>query len=141
MLVLLSFLVAVAAFNLVSGLIMIVERRREDVAIMSTFGMQSRSVMQIFLSVGGLLAIVGIVFGLVSGVVIASALPHLFESLTNSLGLNLMTQYFISYLPVDVRMSDLLIIGMVALILGLLATVAPARRATKLEPSEVLAHE
>ena len=141
MLVLLSFLVAVAAFNLVSGLIMIVERRREDVAIMSTFGMQSRSVLQIFLLVGGLLAVVGILFGLVSGVAIALALPHLFDFLTSAFGLNLMTQYFISYLPVDVRISDLLVIGMVALILGLFATVAPARRATKLLPSEVLAHE
>lgn len=141
MLILLSFLVAVAAFNLVSGLIMIVERRREDVAIMSTFGMQSNSVLQIFLLVGGLLALVGILFGLISGVVIAVALPHLFEFLTNVFNLSLMSQYFISYLPVDVRLGDLLVIGIVALILGLLATVAPARRATKLEPSEVLAHE
>ena len=141
MLVLLSFLVAVAAFNLVSGLVMIVERRREDVAIMATFGMQASGVLRMFLLLGSYLASAGILLGLLLGSGLALALPEGFELLSSALGTQLMSQYFITYLPVDVRPFDLVIIGTTALVLALLATILPALRASRFQPSLVLAHE
>lgn len=141
LLVLLSFLVAVAAFNLVSGLVMIVERRREDVAIMATFGMRGSGVLRMFLLLGGYLASAGILLGLLLGSAFALALPKGFEFLSWVLGGELMSQYFITYLPVDVRPLDLAIIGLTALVLALLATILPAIRATRFQPSRVLAHE
>jgi len=141
MLVLLSFLVGVAAFNLISGLIMIVEQRREDVAILSTFGLQSGSVLTVFVVLGSVLALGGIMLGILTGVAVANLLPYLFTTLSERFELELMSQYFISYLPVDVRFGDLLTISLTALVLALIATIIPARRATKLIPSRVLAHE
>ena len=141
MLVLLSFLVAVAAFNLVSGLIMIVERRREDVAIMSTFGLQSGNIMHLFLILGGALAAGGICLGLMLGVSLAWLIPAVFTTLSNELGIELMSQYFIAYLPVDVRALDLLTIAGTSMLLAMMAIVVPARRATKFQPSQILAHE
>ncbi|NOX49671.1 MAG: FtsX-like permease family protein [Gammaproteobacteria bacterium] len=141
MFVLLSFLVGVAAFNLVSGLVMIVEQRKQDVAVLRTLGASARSVMLIFCVLGLLLAVLGIGLGLVVGVALALALPLAFEWGSASLGLNLMTQYFISYLPVDVRTADLLQIGGGALLISFCSTIYPAWKATRLLPSEVLAHE
>jgi len=141
MFVLLSFLVAVAAFNLVSGLMMIVEQRRNDVAVLRTLGADSRMVMALFCTLGLLLALSGIVFGVLVGVAVALGLPGFYTQATQWFGLDLMSQYFIAYLPVDVRIEDLLQVALAAFVLTLLATLYPAWRATRLLPSRVLAHE
>ncbi len=141
MFVLLSFLIAVAAFNLISGLVMIVEQRKQDVAVLATLGFDSRGLMLLFVTLGSAIALSGILSGVLGGALVASALPHLFSGVTNQFNLDLMSQYFIAYLPVDVRLSDLATISSVAFVLALLATVFPAYRATRILPSRVLAHE
>lgn len=141
MFVLLSFLVGVAAFNLVSGLVMIVEQRKHDVAVLRTLGAPSSSVVALFCLVGVILSIAGILSGLAVGVLLAASLPGLYEIATEYFQLDLMNQYFISYLPVDVRVADLLVIGFSAFGLALLATIFPAWQASRLKPSRVLAHE
>ena len=141
MFVLLSFLVAVAAFNLISGLMMIVEQRKNDVAILRTLGSSSWSVLLLFCTLGMVLGICGTALGICVGVAIATGLPYLYAGLSDAFGLELMTQYFITYLPVDVRVGDLLQISLAALGLALLATLYPAWRAARLLPSRVLAHE
>ncbi len=141
MFVLLSFLIAVAAFNLVSGLIMIVEQRKNDIAVLRTLGLGSASILTLFCTLGLALSVSGIAIGLGIGVAIATALPHLYASVSATFELNLMSQYFIAYLPVDVRLADLLQISLGALLLAAFATVYPAWRATRLIPSQVLAHE
>jgi lipoprotein-releasing system permease protein len=141
MFVLLSFLVAVAAFNLVSGLMMIVEQRKNDVAVLRTMGADSRMVMALFCTLGLLLALSGIALGVLIGAAIAVGLPDFYTLATQWFGLDLMSQYFIAYLPVDVRIEDLLQVAVAAFVLTLLATLYPAWRATRLLPSRVLAHE
>lgn len=141
MFILLSFLVGVAAFNLVSGLMMIVEQRKNDVAILRTLGAGSLSVVWLFCTLGLLLATLGISLGLLIGVGFALGLPGVFSGLSSFFELNLMSQYFISYLPVDVRMGDLINVSVAAFVLTLLATLYPAWRASRLLPSQVLAHE
>jgi len=141
MFVLLSFLVAVAAFNLVSGLMMIVEQRKHDIAVLRTLGEGSRGILLLFCILGGALSFSGISIGMLTGTIIALTLPALYAWASATFELNLMTQYFIAYLPVDVRWQDLMQICLAAFTLSLLATIYPAWRATRLAPSEVLAHE
>ena len=141
MFVLLSFLVAVAAFNLISGLMMIVEQRKNDVAVLRTLGALSSVVIVLFCTLGMLLAGLGIILGVAVGVLVALGLPVAFTVLNDTFGLNLMSQYFIAYLPVDVRGADILQIAIASSVLALLATLYPAWQAARLLPSRVLAHE
>ena len=141
MFVLLSFLVGVAAFNLVSTLVMVVDQRRSDVAILRTLGSNSRTVVWAFLLLGTTLGLIGIAAGLLVGVLFSLMLPGFYLWLTDALAVDLMSQYFVNYLPVEVRLTDLLGISVTALVLSMLSTLYPAWRAVRLKPSEVLAHE
>ena len=139
--VLLLFLVAVAAFNLVSGLVMVVEQRRQDVAILRTMGITSGSILKIFVLLGAMLSCAGIVIGLVSGVALSLLLPQMFVWADGLTDHALMSQYFIERLPVEIRLGDVISVGSLAFLLSLLATIFPAWRATRLAPSRELAHE
>jgi len=139
--VLLSFLVAVAAFNLVSTLVMVVNQRSGDVAILRTLGSGSGTIVGAFVLLGVLLGGAGIAAGAALGTLIALGLPDLYAWITGALELDLMNQYFVSYLPVEVRPGDLTGIVVTALGLAVLSTFYPAWRAATLAPSRVLAHE
>ena len=141
MFVLLSFLVAVAAFNLVSTLVMVVDQRRSDVAILRTLGSDSRTVIWTFVLLGTTLGLIGIGAGLLVGALVSLALPGFYLWVTESFSVDLMSQYFVNYLPVEVRPADMLGIAVTALLLSMLSTLYPAWRAIRLKPSEVLAHE
>ncbi|MEQ8692741.1 MAG: FtsX-like permease family protein, partial [Pseudomonadales bacterium] len=138
---LLLFLVAVAAFNLVSGLVMIVEQRKADIAVLMTLGLDARGVLLVFINLGVVMAVLGIGLGLTAGGVLAMLLPGLFSSLSELFSAQLMSQYFINYLPSEVRPLDLVVIGGISFLLAGLATLFPAWRATRVLPSEVLNHE
>ncbi len=141
MFVLLAFLVAVAAINLVSTLVMVVEQRGADVAILKTLGARTSTVIGSFLVLGILIGGVGTLLGLGVGIGIASALPGFFAWVNDSFTLDLMNQYFVTYLPVDIQSSDIVNIALTAFVLCLLSTLYPAWRVAGLLPSRVLAHE
>ena len=141
MFILLSFLVAVAAFNLVSTLVMVVNQRSGDVAILRTLGGSGGTVVGAFVLLGLLLGGAGIALGAALGTGLAVLLPGLYAAVSGALDLDLMNQYFVNYLPVEVRPSDLTGIVLTALGLCLLSTLYPAWRAAALAPSRVLAHE
>ena len=141
MFVLLSLLVAVAAFNLVSTLVMVVDQRSGDVAIMRTLGGDSATLVGAFISLGLLLGATGIGIGVLIGTLLASVLPAVYESAAGHLSADLMSEYFINYLPAEVRVGDLVGIVLTAVLLCLLSTVYPALRVVGLRPAEVLAHE
>ncbi len=141
MFVLLSFLVGVAAFNLVSTLVMVVDQRSSDVAILRTLGSDTTTVVSAFVLLGTALGTTGIVAGLAVGFIISTLLPGLYAWASSSFDLDLMSQYLVSYLPVEVRLEDLLGIAVTALLLCVASTLYPAWRAARLQPAEVLAHE
>jgi lipoprotein-releasing system permease protein len=141
MFVLLSFLVGVAAFNLVSTLVMVVNQRSGDVAILRTLGSGTSTIVGAFVLLGVLLGGLGILLGAVVGVGIALTLPDFYAWTTEVLQLDLMNQYFVTYLPVQVLPRDLTGILATALGLCVLSTLYPAWRAATLAPSRVLAHE
>lgn len=141
MFVLLAFLVGVAAFNLVSTLVMVVEQRGADVAILKTLGARTTTVMGSFVVLGVVIGTIGTGLGLGVGIGIATALPGLFAWVNSSFTLDLMNQYFVNYLPVEIRSSDIVNIALTAFVLCVLSTLYPAWRAAGLLPSRVLAHE
>jgi lipoprotein-releasing system permease protein len=120
---------------------MVVNQRGGDVAILRTLGSGTGTIVGAFVLLGVLLGGLGIVLGAGAGTAIALGLPSLYGWITQALQLDLMNQYFVSYLPVEVRPGDLT--GIVATALGLcvLSTFYPAWRAATLSPSQVLAHE
>ena len=136
-----ALLIGVAAFNLISSLMMMVEHHRSDIAILRSMGATARQILGLFCILGLLLGLGGIALGLSAGAAVAWGLEALFPLLQASLGVDLMAQYFISYLPVEVRLVDSVSIFFAALSLCFLASLYPAWRAAKLLPSRVLAHE
>ena len=138
---LLSLLVAVAAFNLVSSLVMIVNERRGDIAILRTMGSRSGLAVGAFLVVGTVIAAVGIGLGVGAGIGLGIVAEAGFPWLENLLGTRLMGEYLITALPVEYAAADVARVAGTAFVLGLAATLFPAWRASRLNPAEVLRHE
>ena len=138
---LLSLLVAVAAFNLVSSLVMIVNERRGDIAILRTMGSRSGLAVGAFVVVGTVIAVVGIGLGVVAGIGLGVVAEAGFPWLEDLLGTSLMGEYLITALPVEYAVPDVARVAATALVLGLAATLFPAWRASRLNPAEVLQHE
>jgi len=140
---LLLSVVAVAAFNIVSTLVMSVAEKRRDIAVLRTMGARSAGVMAIFVAHGLALAAVGIVAGVTVGVVLASNVAPITAALENAFGMKLFdpSVYFISELPSDLQGPDVITVILASLLLSLLATLYPAWRASRVAPAEVLRYE
>ena len=141
MFVLLSFLVGVAAFNLVSTLVMVVNERRADVAVLRTLGTSTPVVMVAFITLGLVIGLLGIALGVISGIALSAFLEKAVAWASETFGLNLLSQYFVNYLPVDTRPSDVLIVAGTALLLCFLSALYPAWRAAQLLPTRILKYE
>ncbi len=143
MFIILSLIVAVAAFNLVSSLVMLVTDKQSDIAILRTLGMRPRTVMGIFMVQGMLIGLVGIGIGAISGVFLAQNVTNVMRGLEHLLGFQLMPAdiYYISDLPSDLRLADVWRIVGLTFGLSLLATLYPAWRAARTHPVEALRYE
>jgi len=141
MFLLLSLLVGVAAFNLVSALIMVVNQRQSDVAVLRTLGASTGTIVASFLVLGAAIGCVGVGLGILLGSVGSFLVQDGYRWVEATFDLHLMSQYFISYLPAEVRVADLTTVAAVALLLSLGSTLYPAYRAARLNPADVLKHE
>ncbi len=139
--VLLFSIIAVAAFNVVSSLVLVVFDKRADIAILRTLGASPRQVLVLFLMQGALIGFVGVVLGSLLGVVGSLVVTDLVAVLERLLDYQFLNTdvYPVSFLPSDLLWSDVLTIAVVAFIMCLLAAIYPARRAAKLAPAMVLA--
>jgi lipoprotein-releasing system permease protein len=132
--------IAVASFNIVSTLIMAVNDKKGDIAILKTMGASTSTIMATFMLQGLVNGFLGCLVGALSGVYIASNLSQIivfFEGLLKTKFLSA-DVYFIDYIPSQVNLTDVYITVITALIMSLIATVYPAWRATKVEPAQVL---
>jgi lipoprotein-releasing system permease protein len=143
MFVILALIVAVAAFNIVSTLVMAVTDKRADIAILRTLGASPNSVMWIFIVQGALIGVIGTLLGMVGGVLIALNIETIVPFIEHLFGVQFLAKdiYYISDLPSDLEWGDVIIITTVSLVLSLLATLYPSRRAAKTNPAEALRYE
>ena len=143
MFIILSLIVGVAAFNIVSTLVMVVQDKQSDIAILRTLGASPRSIMGIFMVQGSIIGVVGTLLGVVGGVLLAlnvEKLVPLLEALTGHQFLS-PDVYYISDLPSQLEMSDVIRISLLSLALGLFSTIYPAWRASRVQPAEALRYE
>ena len=143
MFLMLLLIVAVAAFNLVSTLVMAVTDKQSDIAILRTLGAKPSSIMKIFMVQGSIIGVIGTAIGVAGGIALAlnveTVVPFL-ERLFNTTFLAA-DVYYISELPSDMRWADVARIGAVSLGMSLLATIYPAWRAAQTQPAEALRYE
>lgn len=143
MFIILSLIVGVAAFNIVSTLVMVVQDKQADIAILRTLGASPRSIMAIFMVQGSLIGIIGTVIGVVGGVSLALNVERLVPLLQALTGHQFLSPevYYISDLPSELKASDVIRISILSLALGLLSTLYPAWRASRVQPAEALRYE
>ena len=144
MFVILSLIVAVAAFNLVSSLIMLVTDKQADIAILRTLGLSPGSVMAVFVVQGTLIGVSGIVLGVVGGVLLTNNLDAIMHLIEKILGFELMPAdvYYISGgIPTDLRPDNIMAIAGIAFGMCTLATLYPAWRASRTDPAAALRYE
>ena len=143
MFIVLVLVIAVASFNIVSTLIMAVNERQGDIAILKTMGASSQTIMLAFIAQGLVNGVVGSLLGALCGVYLALNLSDIISSIEQFLGVTFLSGdvYFINYLPSVLHLSDVYATVITALIMSLLATLYPAWRATKIEPAQVLGQQ
>ncbi|AQS50795.1 MAG TPA: lipoprotein-releasing ABC transporter permease subunit [Paenalcaligenes hominis] len=143
MFLILTLIVAVAAFNLLSSLVMAVKDKRSDIAILRTIGATPSSIGLIFLVQGALIGVLGTLIGVSLGALVAYNIDVIVPFLENLTGQEFLPQqiYFISQMPSNPSVMDMVIIGVTSLVLSLLATLYPSWRASKLQPAQVLRHD
>ncbi len=143
MFIILTLIVAVAAFNLVSTLVMTVTDKRADIAILRTLGASPRSVMGIFVVQGATAGVIGTLAGVGLGLLIAFNVGTIVPAIERAFGVAFLPSsvYLISRMPSDPQMADILPIGLISLALAFLATLYPSWRASRVNPAEALRYE
>lgn len=140
MYIVLVLVIAVASFNIVSTLIMAVNEKKSDIAILKTMGAKSSTIMASFMFQGLMNGIVGCILGATLGVLLALNLTDIIRAIEAAFSVEFLSSdvYFIDYLPTELREQDVINTVVMALILSLFATIYPAWRATKVDPAQVL---
>ena len=143
MFIILTLIVAVAAFNIVSAQVMAVTDKRADIAILRTLGAAPSSVMAIFIVQGALIGIIGTLIGVVGGVLLALNVETVVPAIEHTFHIQFLDKsvYYISDLPSDLQIPDVVTIAVIALVLALVATLYPSFRAARVNPAEALRYE
>jgi lipoprotein-releasing system permease protein len=143
MTVILLLIVAVAAFNIVASLVMVVSEKRNDIAILRTLGFPRGGVVATFIVQGTLIGWIGALVGIGLGILLAVNAGSIVHVLERLFGFELFDPavYYISRIPSELRLSDVLLVSVTAFALTLLATIYPARKAAATEPAEALRYE
>jgi lipoprotein-releasing system permease protein len=140
---LLFFIVVIAAFNIVSTLVMMVVDKQSDIAILKTFGASPGQVMRIFIVQGATLGAIGTLIGVCAGLALALNIESVVAAVERTFGVQFIDPsiYYIAKLPSDVQAGDVLLVGVGSFLLSLLMTLAPAWRAYRTQPAEALRYE
>ena len=143
MFIILTLIIAVAAFNIVSAQVMLVTDKQADIAILRTLGASPGSILTIFLIQGALIGIIGTLIGVAGGVILALNVDTVVPWIERAFGITFLdkTVYYISDLPSDLQRGDVVTIALIALVLALVATLYPSWRAARVNPAAALRYE
>jgi lipoprotein-releasing system permease protein len=143
MFIILFLIVLVAAFNIVSTLVMAVTDKQSDIAILRTLGASPGGIMKIFVVQGALIGVIGTLIGVATGIPTALNIDVIVPFLERVLGIHFLSRevYYISELPSDLQRGDVIVVALVSLVLSLVATLYPSWRASRLRPAEALRYE
>ncbi|HEX7048237.1 MAG TPA: lipoprotein-releasing ABC transporter permease subunit [Gammaproteobacteria bacterium] len=143
MFVILTLIVAVAAFNIISTLVMVVTDKQADIAILRTLGTKPRSVMAMFMVQGTFIGVLGTVIGVTLGVLLSLNVENIIPGLESLFGTDLLPDdvYYISDLPSEMKLADVVTVAITAFSLSVLAGIYPAWRAARMQPAEALRYE
>lgn len=141
--IILTLIIAVAAFNIVSTLVMGVTEKKSDIAILRTLGASQKSILIIFMGQGALTGIIGTFFGILFGVLIATNIDIIVPFIENIFGIEFLSKdiYYISEVPSQILLNDILYIGFMGLLLSFIASIYPSFKASKIEPAVALKYE
>lgn len=139
----LALIIAVAAFNIVSTLVMAVTDKQPDIAILRTLGASPRSIMKIFIVQGTLIGVIGTALGVIGGVLLAYNVSDVIALVERVFSVQFLSRevYYISEIPSDPQTADIVTVAVVSFALTLLATIYPSYRASKVNPAEALRYE
>lgn len=141
MTLLLSFIVAVAAFNIISSQVMLVTEKRANIAVLRTLGATPGQIMRIFMVQGTLIGLAGTLLGTILGVLLATNVSEVAQWIEQVSGAALFDAYFVNYLPSLLLWSDVFMIVSIAMIITFVATLPPSIRASRVQPAEALRYE
>lgn len=143
MFVVLMFIIMVAAFNLVSSLVMTVTDKQSDIAILRTLGASPKTIMGIFMVQGSIIGFIGTLAGIIFGILFALNAPAMVSGIEHLFHVHFISAslYFIDYLPSKLEWRDVINIGLITFVMSLLATIYPAWRASRIQPAEALRYE
>ena len=143
MFIILTLIVAVAAFNIVSTLVMLVTDKQADIAILRTLGAAPGSILQIFVVQGAMIGVIGTLLGVTGGVLLAVNVATVVPAIESLFGFKFLSPevYYITDLPSDVQLRDVMTIGLVSLVMSFVATLYPSWRAARVNPAEALRYE
>jgi lipoprotein-releasing system permease protein len=141
--ILLTFIIFVAAFNIVSTLVMVVTEKQSDIAILKTMGAKPKTILGIFIVQGSFNGVIGCMIGVVLGIALTLNLPNVVEFIEQVFKTDLVPGdvYFINFFPTELRMDDIIQVIIAALGMSFLATIYPALRAARVNPAEALKYE
>jgi len=139
----LVLIISVAAFNLVSSLVMVVSDKRRDIAVLRTMGANKAEIVGLFMTQGVVIGLLGTVLGLIGGLLLASNISSIVASIERGLEIKLISSdvHFISYLPSDIQAQDVVAVCSFALLISFVATIYPASKAAKINAAEALKSE
>ena len=143
MFVIMTLIVAVAAFNVISMLVMVVTDKQSDIAILRTYGISARSILWVFIIQGSLIGVLGTILGVIGGISLSLNLEHMISFVEQLIGQKVLDPsiYYITDLPSELQLSDVTYVALISFSLTVLATLYPAFKAAKTQPAEALRYE
>lgn len=141
--ILLSLIIVMGSFNLVASQVSLVTDKQADIAILRTLGLTPGGVMQVFMVQGTMIGVIGTILGITGGLLLTFNLEHILRAIESTFGVVLMPEdvYYVTGLPIDLQVSDVVMIASVALVMAFVATIYPALRAARTAPAEALRYE